>query len=58
MTLPPSDIQALAFAMMSEAQEEEEEYSDEISIDQLTNVLVKHEGLVEGLTVRWTIKSK
>ena len=52
MTLPPSDIQALAFAMMSEAQEDEEEYNDEISIDQLTKVLVKHEGLVEGLTVR------
>ena len=53
MTLPESDIQALAWALITEAQEEEEEYKDEINIDQLTNILVKHGGLVENLTMRY-----
>ena len=52
MTLPESDIQALAWALITEAQEEEEEYKDEINIDQLTNILIKHGGLVENLTMR------
>ena len=52
MTLPETDIQALAWALITEAQEEEEEYKDEINIDQLTNILVKHGGLVENLTMR------
>ena len=53
MTLPESDIQALAWALITEAQEEEEEYKDEINIDQLTNILVKHGGLGENLTMRY-----
>ena len=53
MTLPESDIQALAWALITEAQEEEEDYKDEIDIDQLTNILVKHGGLVENLTMRY-----
>ena len=55
MTLPDSDIQALAWALIDEALEEEDENSEEINIDQLRNVLVKHEGLVENLTIRLTI---
>ena len=54
MTLPDSDVQALAWGLIDEALDanEEDEYTDEINIDQLRNVLVKHEGLVENLTIR------
>ena len=57
MTLPDSDVQALAWALIDEALDanEEDEYTDEINIDQLRNVLVKHEGLVENLTIRLII---
>ena len=55
MSLPDSDVQALAWALIDEALDanEEDEYTDEINIDQLRNVLVKHEGLVENLTIRF-----
>ena len=54
MSLPDSDVQALAWALIDEALDanEDDEYTDEINIDQLRNVLVKHEGLVENLTIR------
>ena len=52
MSLPDSDVQALAWALIDEALEEDDEYTDEINIDQLRNVLVKHEGLVDNLTIR------
>ena len=52
MTLPDSDVQSLAWALIDEAIDDEEDYADEINIDQLRNVLVKHEGLVENLTIR------
>ena len=57
MSLPDSDVQALAWALIDEALDanEEDEYTDEINIDQLRNVLVKHEGLVENLTIRLII---
>ena len=55
MSLPDSDVQALAWALIDEALDDNEhdEYTDEINIDQLRNVLVKHEGLVENLTIRF-----
>ena len=55
MSLPDSDVQALAWALIDEALDanEDDEYTDEINIDQLRNVLVKHEGLVENLTIRF-----
>ena len=52
MSLPDGDVQALAWALIDEALEEHDDYIEEINIDQLRNVLVKHEGLVENLTIR------
>ena len=57
MTLPDSDVQSLAWALIDEAIEgddnfNEDDDTDEINIDQLRNVLLKHEGLVENLTIR------
>ena len=52
MSLPDGDVQALAWALIDEAMEEDDDYIEEINIDQLRNVLVKHEGLVENLTIR------
>ena len=52
MSLPDSDVQALAFALIDDALDEDDEYTEEINIDQLRHVLVKHEGLVENLNIR------
>ena len=52
MSLPESDIQALAWALIDEALEEGDQYADGINIDQLKNVLEKHEELVKNLTSR------
>ena len=52
MSLPDSDVQALAFALIDEALDEGDEYTDEINIDQLRHVLTKHKGLVEDLAIR------
>ena len=46
MTLPESQVQELAFALFDDALDEDEEYTGEINIDQLSHVLCKHEGLV------------
>ncbi|XP_040567795.1 NADPH oxidase 5 [Lepeophtheirus salmonis] len=51
MKLPESDIQALAFALYDEALGEEGEDTGEITIDQLSTVFTKHEGLLEGLNI-------
>lgn len=50
--MPESDIQALPFGLIDDALDENDEYTDEINIDQLRNVLHKHDGLVENLTIR------
>ena len=52
MSLPDSDVQDLAFALIDDALDEGDEYTEEINIDQLKHALVKHEGLVENLAFR------
>ena len=56
MELPESDIHALVWALMDEALEEEESDtcydSDEISIGHLKRAFMKHDGLVENLSIR------
>lgn len=53
MELPESDIQDMATALMEEAVEDEGgEVPDEIDIDQLKQVLMKHQGLLENLNLR------
>ena len=52
MQLPETDVQELAFALIENALEDNEEVTDEIGIDQLKTVLLKHEGLLENLTMR------
>ena len=61
MSLPNSDVQTLAFALMDDALDEDDEYCsidhNELNIDQFRNVLIKQETLVENLTIRYvTIK--
>ena len=53
MSLPESDVQALAFALIDDALKDEDEYTNEINIDQLRNMLVKHKVIVENLTTRY-----
>ena len=53
MTLPEGDIQALAWALLDEAVDENHEYTNEIDIDQLRIILDKHKGLVENFTTRY-----
>ena len=53
MTLPEGDIEALAWALLDEAVDEEHEYTNEIDIDQLRIILDKHKGLVENFTTRY-----
>ena len=53
MTLPEGDIEALAWALLDEAVDENHEYTNEIDIDQLRVILDKHKGLVENFTTRY-----
>ena len=52
MSLPDSDVHALAFALIDDALDDGDEYTEEINIDQLRHVLEKHKGLVENLAIR------
>ena len=53
MTLPEGDIEALTWAFLDEAADEDHEFTDEINIDQLRAILNKHKVLVESLTTRF-----
>ena len=54
MNVPDSDVKELAFALIEDALDEEDEYPQHgITIDQLKKVLGKQKSLVENLTIRW-----
>ena len=58
--LPESEVEALAFALYEEAIGDGDDLG-EISIDQLKDVLSKHEGLLENLTIsltKWMVPQK
>ncbi len=58
--LPESEVEALAFALYEEAIGDGDDIG-EISIDQLKDVLAKHEGLLENLTIsltKWMVPQK
>ena len=52
MTLPNSEVQTLAYALIDEALGENEAYADAINIDQFKTVFLKHEDLVEKVSER------
>ncbi len=52
MSLPENEVQALAWALIDEALETDEEYVDGISIDHLKRASMKHQELVENLNIR------
>ena len=52
MHLPEGEIQAMAWALIDEFLGEDKDYTDEINIEQLRKVFIKHEGLVENLSFR------
>ena len=53
MTLPNSEVQTLAYALIDEALGENEAYADAINIDQFKTVFLKHEDLVEKVSERY-----
>ena len=55
MTLPNSEVQALAYALIDEALGENEAYADAINIDQFKTVFLKHEDLVEKVSERYSM---
>ena len=51
MSLSAIDIESLAYALIDDELDENDEYVNELNIDQLCSVLVKHEGWIDNLTI-------
>lgn len=61
LRLPASDVQDLTFALYEEALGEQGVDNGEINIDQLKDVLAKHDGVLENLTnslTKWLVPVK
>ena len=51
MSLSAIDIEALAYALIDDALDENGEYVNEINIDQLCSMLGKHGHCIDNLTI-------
>ena len=51
MSLSAIDIESLAYALIDDELDENDEYVNELNIDQLCSALVKHEGWIDNLTI-------